>query len=351
MSSPNTPDLERYSRQILFAPIGEEGQRRIGASSAVVIGCGALGSVSAACLARAGVGRLRLVDRDVVETSNLQRQFLYDQDDVRAMKPKALAAAEALLRANPDIAIEGVVSDVGPETVVELVRGADLILDGTDNFETRFLINEVSVRHGIPWIYAACLGGYGLTMNILPGDTACLRCVIESAPPAGSVPTCDTAGILGPVVSVVAGLQSVEALKFLSGNVEAMSRELVSVDTWTGVFTRLEVPRSGGRRRCETCDGMEFPYLSGRGSRSTVLCGRNAVQVMPEGRAPLDLDDLTARLRAVAGGRLEVEATRFLVRFHVEGLHVSVFPDGRAIVAGTNDPAAARGVYARYVGA
>ncbi len=342
--------VERYSRQILFAPIGEEGQRRIADSTAVVVGCGALGSVSASCLARAGVGRLRLVDRDILELSNLQRQFLYDEDDVRSMKPKAVAAAQALSRANPSITIEPVVADVGPETVVDLVRGADLILDGTDNFETRFLLNEVSVRHGIPWIYAACLGGYGLTMNVLPGDTACLRCVMESAPPPGSVPTCDTAGILGPVVAVVAGRQSVEALKYLSGNVEAMSRDLVSVDTWTGSFTRLEVPRGGGRRRCETCDGLEFPYLSGRGSRSTVLCGRNSVQVLPVAAVDLNLVDLADRLRSHPAG-LEVEASRFLVRFRADALQVSVFPDGRAIVTGTKDLAAARGVYARYVGA
>ncbi|HKY33356.1 MAG TPA: ThiF family adenylyltransferase [Candidatus Polarisedimenticolia bacterium] len=348
---PPSDRLERYSRQILFPPIGEQGQERLSSSTAVVVGCGALGSVSASCLVRAGVGSVRIVDRDFVETSNLQRQFLFDEDDVRSMKPKALAAAEKLSRANASVRVEGVVSDVGPETVVDLVRGASLIVDGTDNFETRFLINEVSVRHGVPWIYAACLGGYGLTMNVLPGDTACLRCVMESAPPPGSVPTCDTAGILGPVVSIIAGLQSVEAIKYLSGNVEAMSRELVSLDAWTGVVTRLEVPRSGGRRRCETCDGMEFPYLSGRGTRSAVLCGRNAVQVMPEHGGALDLAGLAARLRGVPGVAAGVQDSRFLVRFQADGLQVSVFPDGRAIVTGTKDPSAARGVYARYVGA
>src|SRR5678815_476230 len=215
--------FERYSRQILYAAIGQAGQERISASSVVVVGCGALGSVSASLMARAGVGRLRIIDRDYVDLSNLQRQLLFDEDDVREMKPKAVAAAEKLSRVNSSIAIESVVSDVNPDNIVDLVRGFALILDGTDNFETRFLINDVSIRHDIPWIYAACLGSYGLTMNILPGETACLRCVMESPPPPGSVATCDTAGILGPVVSMISSLQSTEALKLLSGNREAVS--------------------------------------------------------------------------------------------------------------------------------
>ncbi|HZI94644.1 MAG TPA: ThiF family adenylyltransferase [Patescibacteria group bacterium] len=339
--------FERYSRQILYAAIGQAGQERISASSVVVVGCGALGSVSASLMARAGVGRLRIIDRDFVDLSNLQRQLLFDEDDVREMKPKAVAAAEKLSRVNSSIAIESVVSDVNPDNIVDLVRGFALILDGTDNFETRFLINDVSIRHDIPWIYAACLGSYGLTMNILPGETACLRCVMESPPPPGSVATCDTAGILGPVVSMISSLQSTEALKLLSGNREAMSRDLVSLDGWTQVMTRVEVPRSGGRRRCEACDGMEFSYLSGRGSRSVVICGRNAVQVTPEARSALSLEDLASRLP----GSVAVKSTRFMVRFDVDDLQVAVFPDGRAIITGTRDPAVARGVYARYVGA
>jgi len=343
---PENAASERYSRQILVPAIGEEGQKRISASTAVVVGCGALGSVTASLLARAGVGRLRIIDRDFVETSNLQRQVLFDEEDVREMKPKALAAAEKLTRVNSDIVVEGVVSDVNPDNAVELLSGFHLILDGTDNFETRFLINDISVRHDIPWIYAACLGTYGLVMNILPGETACLRCVMESAPPPGSVPTCDTAGILGPVVSIVSGLQSTEALKHLSGNHEALSRELISIDGWTQIMTRVEVPKGGGRRRCETCDGLEFSWLSGRGSRSTTLCGRNAVQVAPAGAAGLDLDELASRLKGLA----TVARTKFLLRFEVEDLKVSVFPDGRAIVTGTKDPATARGIYARYIG-
>jgi adenylyltransferase/sulfurtransferase len=252
---------------------------------------------------------------------------------------------------NSDISVDGVVADVTPETVVDLVAGASLILDGTDNFETRFLINDVSIRHGIPWIYAACLSSYGLTMNILPGETACLRCVMDSAPPPGSVPTCDTAGILGPVVAIVAGLQSAEALKYLSGNADSMSRHLVSIDAWTQAMTRLSIPRSGGRRRCETCDGLQFDYLSGRGSRSVTLCGRNAVQVASESRAPVSLPELASRLPAEAGARTTPFLLRFSVVHNQDELSVSVFTDGRAIVTGTVDPAVARSIYARYVGA
>jgi adenylyltransferase/sulfurtransferase len=344
---PENDPFERYSRQILVPAIGKPGQERISASSAVIVGCGALGSVTASLLARAGVGRLRIIDRDFVETSNLQRQVLFDEDDVHEMKPKALAAAEKLARVNSGISVEGIVSDLHPDNAVDLLTGFNLILDGTDNFETRFLMNDISIRHDIPWIYAACLSTYGLIMNILPGETACLRCVMESAPPPGSVPTCDTAGILGPVVSIISGLQSIEALKHLSGNHEALSRELISIDAWTHLMTRVEVPKGGGRRRCETCDGLEFTSLSGRGSRSTTLCGRNAVQVAPAGAGGIDLEELASRL----SGLVPVTRTRFLLRFETDSLLVSVFPDGRAIVTGTKDPATARGVYARYIGA
>ena len=338
---------DRYSRQVLFKAVGEQGQTKLGAASAAIVGCGALGSVSASLLARAGIGRLRIIDRDFVDLSNLQRQFLFDEDDVRDLKPKAVAAAEKLSRINSSIVIEPVVSDLNPDNAVSLLTGMTLILDGTDNFDTRFLVNDVSIRHDIPWIYAACLGSYGLIMNILPGETACLRCVMETAPPAGSVPTCDTAGILGPVVSIIAGLQSTEALKFLTGNREAMSRHMLSIDAWTQVVTRVEMPRSGGRRRCQTCDGLEFTYLSGKGSRSAVICGRNAVQIMPEGTGKIVLADLADRLSS----SLPIERSKFLIRFQVDTLQVSVFPDGRAIITGTKDPSVARGVYARFVGA
>jgi molybdopterin/thiamine biosynthesis adenylyltransferase len=286
------------------------------------------------------------VDRDLVEESNLQRQFLFTEEDVRALKPKAVAAREHLLAANSSVDIEALVEDLNPGNAVRLLTGTELILDGTDNFEARFLINDVSIRHGVPWIYAACLGAYGVTMNILPGETACLRCLMESPPAPGTVPTCDTAGIIAPIVSIVASVQATEAIKYLSGRSEEMSSTLLSVDAWSQSVTRIEVPRGGGRRRCAACDGLEFEYLSGKGARSAVLCGRNAVQILPSVRGMLDLAELAGRL----GGSGEVERSPFLLRFRAEGWAMTIFPDGRAIVDGTTDLAAARTLYARYVG-
>lgn len=338
---------DRYSRQVLFEGIGEEGQRRLRAGSAVVVGLGALGSVSASILARAGVGRLRLVDRDVVEESNLQRQFLYTEEDVRLLKPKAVAARDHLAAANSEVSLEAAVVDVNPDNAVRLLTGADVVVDGTDNFETRFLINDVAVRHGFPWIYAACLGAYGVTMNIVPGETACLRCLMEEAPAPGTTPTCDTAGIIAPIVSLIASVQAAEAIKLLCGASDAMSGSLLSVDLWTQSISRLDVPRGGGRRRCPTCDGLEFEYLSGKGTRSAVLCGRDAVQITPAEKGALDLGALAERLRASVPVRL----SPFVLRFEAEGCALTVFPDGRAIIAGTKDPGAARAIYSRYVGA
>ncbi len=336
----------RYSRQILFEGIGEEGQERLARSSAVIVGCGALGSVSSSILVRAGVGRVRLIDRDVLEESNLQRQLLYTEEDLRSLKPKAVAARDHLLEANGEAVVEGVVTDLGPDNAVELLTGHDVIVDGTDNFETRFLLNDVSVRHDIPWIYGACLGAYGVSMVIRPGVTACLRCLMESAPPPGTAATCDTAGIIAPIVSLIASVQAAEALKLLAGRSDEASEGLLSVDLWSRRIHSVEVPRGGGRRRCATCDGLEFEYLSGRGSRPAALCGRNAVQVMPSSRSALDLDSLAARLEAAG----PVERSPFLLRFEAGGCLLSVFPDGRAIVAGTSDVAAARSLYARYIG-
>lgn len=339
-------NVGRYSRQVLFEGIGEAGQERLARSSAVIVGCGALGSVSSSLLVRAGVGRVRLIDRDVIDESNLQRQLLYTEDDLRALKPKAIAARDHLRSANSEVTVEAVVSDLGPDNAVELLTGHDLIIDGTDNFDTRFLLNDVSIRHDIPWIYAACLGAYGVCMNVIPGATACLRCLMETPPPPGTTATCDTAGIIGPIVALVASVQAAEALKLLAGRSEEAADGLLSVDLWSRRIHSVAVPRGGGRRRCATCDGLEFEYLAGRGTRPATICGRNAVQVMPSERTTLDLDSLAARLRAA--GRVEQSA--FLLRFEIDGCCLSVFPDGRAIVAGTTDAAAARSLYSRYIG-
>ncbi len=341
-------ELARYSRQTRFAPLGEEGQRRLAAGRALICGCGALGSVIANTLARAGVGKLRIVDRDYPDLSNLQRQVLFDEADVAAGLPKAVAAAEKLRQANSSIEIEPVVADIDHTNIVELCQGVAVIVDGTDNFETRFLLNDAAHRLGIPWVYGGCLGAEGQSMTILPGRTPCLRCLMPEPPDPGTTPTCDTAGILAGAIGVVASLQSVEALKILSGRLEAVSPYLTVVDLWHNTQRQLRVATLQGQADCPACSGKEFPWLAGeRGSQSAVLCGRNAVQLRNPTSGRLSLDDLALRL-ASAG---KITRNPYLLRLSVEEYTLTVFPDGRAIVVGTEDPAVARGVYARYVGA
>ena len=337
----------RYSRQVLFQEIGEEGQRRLAASSALIVGCGALGCAIAEILVRAGVGRLRIVDRDLVEETNLQRQILFDEADARALMPKAEAAASKLRAINSLVSVEGIVADLTPDSIARLVPGFDLIVDGTDNFETRFLLNDWSVRESVPWIYGAAVGAYGVTMNVLPGEGPCLTCVFESAPPAGTSPTCDTAGILASVAILIASLEASEAIKLLAGRKDRMSHALTVVDVWEGRFDRLQVHRRIDPP-CPTCVGRSFPHLAGaQMSQTTTLCGRNSVQVSPVPATRLDLAGLAERLAAVG----TVERNRFLVRTRVEGLELTVFGDGRAIVSGTKERDRARAIYARYVGA
>lgn len=344
--TPNGQDA-RYSRQILFREIGVDGQERLGRGTALIVGCGALGCTIAETLVRAGVGRVRLVDRDLVEWTNLQRQVLFDEADAAALLPKAAAAATHLEAINSSIEIEGIVADLTPDSIARIAPGADVIVDGTDNFETRFLINDWSVREGVPWIYGAAVGSYGVTMNVLPGDGPCLTCVFETAPPAGSSPTCDTAGIVAPVAAVIGSLEALEAMKLLAGRRDRMSRALTVIDVWEGRFDRMNVSRRT-EPPCATCVERSFPHIAGRGaSRSTTLCGRNSVQVSPPAGTELDLEGLAARLSAA--GR--VEKNRFLVRAKVEGFEITVFGDGRAIVSGTQEIDRARAVYARYVGA
>lgn len=340
-------DLARYSRQILFEGLGEEGQRRICASSVAVVGVGALGSFHASILARAGVGVLRLIDRDFVEASNLQRQVLYDEEDARQLLPKATAAERKLRRVNSQVKVEGIVADLNFTNADRLLSGVDLILDGSDNFEARLLINDFAVARGVPWVYGACVGSYGLSFAILPGDTPCLRCIFESAPPPGSTPTCDTAGVLGSIVAVISGVQTAEALKILSGRRERVNRQIVAADVWEGRLQTIELGPGARRADCPACGRHQFEYLEGRaGSDSATLCGRNAVQFRPHNASAIDLAEVEKRLAPL--GR--VARNPFLVRASVESYEITVFADGRAIIGGTQDPGVARSVYARYVG-
>lgn len=333
---------EKYSRQILFTGLGEEGQRRLLKSSAVLVGCGALGTSTANLLVRAGVGRLRIVDRDFVEPSNLQRQTLFDEADACDALPKAVAAERKLRAINSGVTVEGVVGDLTPANAEELLAGFELILDGTDNFETRFLINDAAVKMSVPWVYAAAVASYGVTMTVRPGETACLACLMESGE-AGVMETCDTAGILGAIVGVISSLQAAEATKVLAGKFDALHGRLISCDVWTGRFQALRVARNAD---CRACARREFLYLTGKAQPHLTMCGRDSVQVHERGRR-LDLEELRTRLAATVD---EVRNNEFLLRFRVAPYEMTVFSDGRAIIKGTQDPAVARSLYARYIG-
>jgi len=337
--------MERYSRQILFEGIGADGQRRLGASRALIVGCGALGSAQVEMLARAGVGRLRIVDRDFVEGSNLQRQTMFTERDARERTPKAVAAARRVAEINSEVAVEAEVADVNQSNVERLVEGCDVVLDGTDNFATRFLVNDACVKHGVAWVYGAAVGSYGVTLTVRPHVTPCLRCVFPEVPAAGSAPTCDTAGVIMPIISVVAAVQVTEALKLLTGSVENLHGGLMQFDVWRNEWRRI----SAGARApdCPACALGRFESLEAEaGDLATVLCGRDAVQVSPRGAVALDLDALAARLRAAG----EVKSNEYLVRLRAGEYELTVFRDARAIVRGTDDAAVARSVYARYVG-
>ncbi len=345
--SPFAPDnLKRYIRQIRYAPLGLPGQERLGAGRALVCGCGALGSMLAGTLVRAGVGLVRIVDRDFVETNNLQRQMLFDELDVAAQLPKAVAAAEKLRKVNSQVQIEPIVADLNYANIDKLADGVDVIVDGTDNFETRFLVNDFAVARALPWVYGGCLGAEGQTMTILPGDTPCLRCLIPECPAPGTLPTCDTAGILAPIVGVIASIQAVEAIKILSGHREAISRHLTVVELWDSCLRQINVASLREQVDCPACKRREFPWLGGKeGSRTAVLCGRNAVQLTQPGGGH-SLEQLARQLEGLG----QLTRNPFLLRLKVESYELTVFPDGRAIVAGTSDVATARTVYAKYIG-
>jgi molybdopterin-synthase adenylyltransferase len=334
------PD-ERYSRQVLFQGIGQQGQRRLASSHAALVGCGATGSALASLLARAGLGTLRIIDRDYVEPSNLQRQSLFDEADAAESLPKAIAAARKIAAFNSQIVVEPQIADLTPENVAALLGGTELILDGTDNFETRYLINDFAVKHSLPWIYTAAVGSYGVTLNVLPGKTACLACIFPDSP-KGTLETCETAGILNSAVNLAASLAATEALKLLIGAEDRLRRTLVSFDLWSN--ERAEVaaqPRAG----CRACGQRDFVYLAGAGRPHITLCGRNSVQIHERHR-PVDLAEMSQRLQPHGA----VRHTDFVLKFWREPYEMTLFPDGRAIIKGTSDTAIARSLYARYIG-
>ena len=334
-------ERERYSRQILFPGLGEKGQEALLRSHVAIVGAGALGTFHAAALARAGVGHLTIVDRDYVEASNLQRQWLFEESDAAEALPKAAAAQRALSRINSSVQVRGAIADLTASNIAELVADADLILDGTDNFDTRYLINDYAVSRRIPWIYGGAVGSYGLVMPVIPERTPCLRCVYPE-PPSGAQPTCETAGILNAVVSLVASLQVADALKILSGNGDRVRAAITTADVWSGTIRQVEVSRDSN---CAACVQRRFPYLEPSARPPAVLCGRNAVQICDRER-PLDLADLRARLEPLG----EVRANEFALRFFPPPYELTIFPDGRAIIKGTGDIGVARSLYAKYIG-
>lgn len=347
---------QRYSKQILFSPIGADGQQRLAQSTVLLIGCGALGCVLADSFVRAGVGRLRIVDRDFVEESNLQRQILFTEKDAEDHLPKVVAAKDRLQEINSSIQIEAIVADVTETNILEFAEGVDLILDGTDNFEIRYLINDAALETDTAWIFTGCTGSSGQMMPVIPKKTGCLRCLMPDAPPPGATETCDTAGVLGPAVTAIASMQAAMGLRILveqhtyNDQPERLNglRKLTIIDVWDQSHRTIDLS-SLPNESCPACCGTERKWLQGRQSgQSTVLCGRNAVQVTPSTPMALSLEELAARFQPFAN----VNSNRFLVRanMHEGDVQLTVFPDGRAIIKGTEDPSVARSIFARWIG-
>jgi molybdopterin/thiamine biosynthesis adenylyltransferase len=333
---------ERYSRQILFAPVGETGQAQLAKTRIGIVGCGATGSALASLLARAGVGYLRLIDRDYVETSNLQRQVLFDEADAAESLPKAIAAARKIAAFNSEITVEPHVADLTPDNVEDLLGDVEIILDGTDNFETRYLINDFAVSRNLPWIYAAGVASYAVTMNIIPDETACLACIFPDSP-RGVVETCDTAGILNSAVNFVASVAATEAIKLAIGARDKLRRTLLSYDVWTNDYASVNTAKP--RPDCRACRQRDFIHLAGEGRPHISMCGRNSVQIH-ERQRPIDFADMTRRLSPHG----TVRHTEFLLKFWRPPYELTLFPDGRAIIKGTTDTAIARSLYARFIG-
>jgi adenylyltransferase/sulfurtransferase len=334
--------VERYSRQILFQAIGSEGQEKLLRSGVVIIGGGALGTAQANALVRAGIGRVRVVDRDFVEESNLQRQMLFDESDAAQSLPKAVVAERKLKLINSDVQVEGIVADVESTNIESLVEGFELILDGTDNFATRYLINDVSIKHGVPWIYGAVVASYAATLTVIPGRSPCLACVFPE-PPQGMQDTCDTVGVIAPAVAWAVSIQVTEAIKILLGRLDDLHGSLLAYDVWKNHFQQVE---PGINPDCRVCGAHQFTSLESRAFSPTTLCGRNAVQISPGTSRNLDLEALRVRLEQFGA----VRANEFLLRCQLGEYDLTIFSDGRAIIKGTHDPAVARGLYAKYIG-
>ena len=333
---------DKYSRQILFQPIGARGQERLRHAKAVILGCGALGTAQANALVRAGIGALRIVDRDHVEESNLQRQILFDEADARGNLPKAVAAQRKLKGINADVVVEPIVADVDPRNIENMVRGFDVVLDGTDNFETRYLVNDAAVKLDIPWIYGAVVASYATTLTVLPGRTACLSCLFP-APPQGMHDTCDTAGVIAPSVAWAAAIQVTEAIKIMIGREAELHGSLLSYDIWENRSQRIK-PQIDPQ--CRACGARDFIHLQSGASGHTTLCGRDAVQIRQQESRGLDLTALKLRLEKFG----PVRGNEFLLKCKLDVYELTIFPDGRAIVRGTQDPAVARSIYAKYIG-
>ena len=333
---------DRYSRQVLFHGIGAEGQRRLAEARVAIVGCGATGSAVASLLARSGLGTIRIIDRDYVEPSNLQRQTLFDEADARESLPKAIAAARRIAAFNSQIVVEPQVADLTPENIEALLEGVSVVLDGTDNFETRYLINDFAVKNNLPWIYAAAVGSYGVTMNVVPGVTSCLACIFPEAP-YGTFETCETAGILNSAVNLVASIEATEAIKLLVGAPDKMRRSLLSFDVWTN--ERADVQAATPRPGCRACGERDFIHLAGKGRPHITLCGRNSVQIHERHR-PIDFTEMNQRLTPHG----TVRHNDFVLRFWRDPYEMTLFPDGRAIIKGTTDAGIARSLYARFVG-
>lgn len=333
---------DRYSRQILFPAIGEKGQKRLAESRAVIIGCGALGSIIATSLVRAGVGKVKILDRDFIELHNLQRQLLFDEEDIRKDLPKAIAAEQHLKKVNSSIDIEGIAVDVNFTNIEKLIEGADVILDGLDNYETRFLINDASLKHNVPWIYGGAIASSGIMKVIIPGETSCFRCLVGDLPLTDAILTCDTAGVISPAPFIIGSLQTVEAIKLLVGSNE-VTKDLIFVDVWAGKFNRFEFLR---REECPACKGR-YDYLKGQYEViATSICGQDAVQVLNPKLEKISFDELEKRLKPLG----EVSHNKFMFRFKIDKYEMVLFPDGRAIIKNTTKEAKARALYSKYIG-